>query len=84
MSRLLKTSETYEVIAKYLKDSLGFETQAIHYAGTHSSNGLTSIVHYDIKASLNGKPISKFRATVYWNNDVPVDALPTITRMDVV
>lgn len=82
-TKFRKDSETYQVIDKYLKDSLGFTVVSLYYAGTHSSNGLTPIVHYDVEAKLSGPALvtTKFRATVYWNNATEP---PTITRMDVV
>lgn len=81
-----RDSETFQAIAKYLKNSLGYEVRKVVYAGTHSNNGLTPIVHYDIEYM---KPASKsgaqefriVRITVHWNNDVPSDQTPTITQM---
>jgi hypothetical protein len=76
-----KDSETFIAIDKYLTESLGFKLIKLYYAGTHSSNGLTPIVHYDCEAKLSGPALvtTKFRATVYWNNATEP---PTITRMD--
>lgn len=71
------------IIAKYLKDSLGFTTTAVYYRGMHADNGLTPIIHYKVTAYLNKTRIQDFNATVYWNNEVPSDQDPVITRMEV-
>jgi hypothetical protein len=75
------------VIAKYLKDSLGFTTTKVYYQGMHAdANGATSatpIIHYQVEAYLNKTRIQTFNATVYWNNDVPASQDPIITRMEV-
>ena len=77
-------SETYQVIDKYLRDSLGFQLSKLTYAGTHSNEGLTPIVHYDVECSVRSgarsRATTSFRATVYWNN---ATTPPTITEMDV-
>lgn len=85
MTLINKSSDTYKSIAKYLEDSLGLEVKAVSYVATHSNEGLTPIVHYDVRY-IGGKkewPYAEskiVRVTVYWNNETDP---PTITRMDV-
>ena len=72
-----------QIISKYLKDSLGFTVTQVYYQGMHTNNGLTPIIHYEVTAYLNKARIQTFNATVWWNNEVPSDQDPIITRMEV-
>lgn len=83
-----KDDDTFIAIKNYIYGSLGYIVNKVTYAGTHSNNGLTPIIHYDVEYMIpasraKAQEYREMRVTVYWNNDVPADAIPTITRMDV-
>lgn len=78
-----KNTETFKVIDNYLKVALAYRLKKLYYVSTHSSNGLTPIVHYDIEYTFyksSDLKQRKARITVYFNN---ASNPPTITRMEV-